>query len=155
MKERNKAVPAVYLVLQKGHDVLLMRRQGSGYYDGWYSIPAGHVEAGELPLDSVIRESEEELGIRMVKKDLKLVHTLYRTKSDESGDRADYFFVATQWGGEPSIREPKKCDDIKWFSLDGLPENTMHYVRDVLGYVRDGISYSEFGLDRIVKKSGA
>ena len=61
-RDRNKAVPASYLFLQKGDGILLMRRQNSGYYDGWYTVPAGHVEAGELPVDALLREAKEEIG---------------------------------------------------------------------------------------------
>lgn len=49
-----------------------MRRRGSGYYDGWYSVPAGHVEAGELPVDRLVREAREELGITLDKGDALL-----------------------------------------------------------------------------------
>jgi len=74
-KTRNQAVPAVYLILKKDNQILLMRRQGSGYYDGWYSVPAGHVESGELPIDALLRETKEELGIELDRDDVHLVHT--------------------------------------------------------------------------------
>ena len=61
--KRNKAVPASYLVLKKDGKILLTRRQGSGYYDGWYGLPAGHVEAGELPTECLIREAKEEIDV--------------------------------------------------------------------------------------------
>jgi len=149
MRDRNKAVPASYLILQQGNKILLMRRQGSGYYDGWYSVPAGHVEEGELLTDCLIRETKEELGIDLDKKDIRLVHTMYRTKHDETGDRADYFFLVTKWHGEPRICEPRKCDDIRWFSREALPENMMHHVREAVECVGKGVSYSELGRDRI------
>ncbi len=150
-KERNKAVPAVYLFLRKGDEILLMRRQGSGYYDGWYSVPAGHVEAGELPLEGLVRETAEELGIVIDPKDFKLVHTMYRTKHDETGDRADLFFLSTKWSGEIRIIESHKCDDIRWFPINTLPENMMHHVREALINSEKGIPYSEFGLDYFQK----
>ena len=150
-KERNKAVPAVYLFLRKGNEILLMRRQGSGYYDSWYSIPAGHVEAGELPLEGLVRETAEELGIVIDPKDAKLVHTMYRTKHDETGDRADLFFLSTKWSGEIKIMEPNKCDDIKWFPINALPKNVMHHVKEALIHSEKGIPYSEFGVSYIEK----
>lgn len=52
-KERPKAVPAVYLFMRNGNEILLMRRQNTGYFDGWYSVPSGHVEVGELPLQAL------------------------------------------------------------------------------------------------------
>ncbi len=147
---RSKAVPASYLILEKEGRILLMRRQNSGYYDGWYSVPAGHVEEGELPIDCLIRETEEEIGIKLEKENIKPAHAMYRTKHDETGDRADYFFVATKWDGEPVIAEPHKCDEMRWFPKDALPENLMHHVRDAIESIACGEVYSELGMDRIV-----
>jgi len=151
MPERNKAIPAAYLLLRRGNELLLMQRQGSGYYDGWYSVPAGHVEAGELPVDCLVRETKEELGIDVDKSDVRFAHAMYRTKHDETGDRADYFFTAAKWQGEPSIREASKCDDLRWFPIDALPENTMHHVQEAVEHIENGVAYSELGVDRIVK----
>ena len=150
-KERNKTVPASYLLLRRGNEILLMRRKGSGYYDGWYSVPAGHVEAGELPMNALIREIKEELSIVLDKDDIRLVHTMYRTKHDETGDRVDFFFAATRWAGEITNREPHKCDDIRWFAIDALPKNMMHHVKGAIENMESGIGYSELGLDRVVR----
>lgn len=147
MKERNKAVPASYLVMQRGNDVLLMRRQGSGYYDGWYSLPAGHVDAGELPIAAAIREAKEEIDIAIRPDDVSFLHATYRTKSDPTGDRADYFFAAKEWVGEPRICEPDKCDDLRWFPADALPEKTIPYIRQVLQNIQAGLPYAEIGTD--------
>jgi 8-oxo-dGTP diphosphatase len=147
MKERNKAVPAVYLFLRKGDGILLARRQGSGYYDAWYSVPAGHVEVEELPINGLIREVKEELDINIEPKEIKLVHTMYRAKNDETGDRVDLFFTSTKWTGVIKIAEPNKCDDIQWFSIHDLPENMMHHVKEALISSEKGIIYSELGSD--------
>ncbi len=76
---------------------------------------------------------------------------MYRTKHDETGDRADYFFVATKWQREPYICEPDKCDDIKWVSVAEPPNNMMHHVREAIKHIKGNQPYSEFGLDRVVK----
>ncbi len=146
MKLRNHAVPAVYLVMRKDNKILFMRRQGSGFYDGWYSLPAGHVEAGELPKVGLAREMEEELGIGIDVNALRLVHTLYRTKSDESGDRVDMFFDVPSWQGEPTIMEPHKCDDLQWCSMQELPDKVMPHVRRILEAIDRGETFSEFDL---------
>ncbi len=143
VKQRNRAVPAVYLIMRREQNVLLVRRQGSGYYDGWYSLPAGHVEAGELPVAALIRETQEELGLRLEQRDLVFAHALYRMKSDESGDRIDFFFLATTWKGEPTIQEPHKCDQLHWCPFEELPENTVPYVRQALESIRRGVYYAE------------
>lgn len=43
LDERHKVVPAVYAVFRDGDRLLLLRRANTGYYDGYYSLPAGHV----------------------------------------------------------------------------------------------------------------
>lgn len=143
MKERNKATPAVYLILRRGDELLLMRRQGSGYYDGWYSVPAGHLDAGELPTECLIRETQEELGIQLHAPDLKLEHVMYRTKHDDTGDRLDIFFSTKVWTGQPTIQEPHKCDDVRWFPLNALPEQMMHHVRCALKFIAEGKIFSQ------------
>lgn len=143
LKERNKATPAVYLFLRKGNKILLGRRQNSGYYDGWYSVPAGHVEAGELPIGGLIREMKEELDINVNPKDLCLVHTMYRAKHDKTGERFDLFFETKKWSGKIKINEPHKCDDLRWFPVKELPKNMMHHVKVALKNVEKGIIYSE------------
>jgi len=150
VKERNKAVSAVYLLLRKEDKILLMRRQNTGYYDGYYSVPAGHVEAGELPLSALARETKEEIGISIDQKNAELVHTMYRTKHDETGDRLDLFFIVEKWSGEIMNTEPHKCDDIQWFSITELPESMMHHVKYAIGQVEKGITFSELSLDEIV-----
>jgi 8-oxo-dGTP pyrophosphatase MutT (NUDIX family) len=92
-KERNKAVPAVYLIFMKDNKVLLGRRKNTTYYDDWYGVPAGHVEAGELPTSAGIREAKEEVGLIISPEDMSSAHILYRTAHDATGDRADYFFI--------------------------------------------------------------
>lgn len=143
MTERNKAVPAAYLILERGREILLGRRINTGYYDGWYTVPSGHIEAGELPRDGLAREALEEIGVTFDKSEARLVHTMYRTKHDQTGDRADYFFVVRNWQGEVRNCEPNKCDHLAWFSRDNLPSNFMHHVRLALQCYDRGERYSE------------
>ncbi|MDP2641206.1 MAG: NUDIX domain-containing protein [Candidatus Yanofskybacteria bacterium] len=146
-KDRNKAVPASYLVLRKDDEVLLARRFNTGYYDGHYSLPAGHVEAGELPLDALVREIQEEVGVRIESENLCLAHIMYRTKRDETGDRTDFFFTASKYEGEIENKEPHKCADLQWFPLAQLPESIIPHIKDVLLNIEKGIIYSELGLE--------
>lgn len=146
MKKRNKAVGAVYLFLLKENKILLMKRNNTGYYDGYYSVPAGHIEKAELPMRALIRETKEEIGIDINIKDIKLVHTMYRTKHDDTGDRLDLFFVAPNWIGEVQNCEPYKCDEIVWFDLDKLPPKMIHHVKCALIQYQSGINFSEYSV---------
>ena len=62
-KQRNKNIPASYIILFKDNKVLLQRRFNTGYEDGNYSIVAGHVDPGESFTKYIIRkEFYSELG---------------------------------------------------------------------------------------------
>ncbi len=153
MKTRNKAVPAVYILLEKDGKILLGRRCNTGYQDGNYQVPAGHVEEGELPTEAIIRETKEEVNVDLVLNDLELVHVGYRPKHDPSGDRVDLFFKAKKWRGEVKNMEPDKCEDLNWFSWDNLPENTVFHVREAFECIKKGIFYHEIGIN-VLKEKG-
>jgi ADP-ribose pyrophosphatase YjhB (NUDIX family) len=153
MKIRNKAVPAVYILLEQDEKILLGRRYNTGYEDGNYQVPAGHVEEGELPTEAIIREVKEEVNVDLASENLELIHVGYRPKHDPSGDRIDLFFKAKKWSGVVKNREPAKCDDLQWFSWDTLPENTVFHVLEAFEHIRKGIFYHEIGID-VLKEKG-
>jgi 8-oxo-dGTP diphosphatase len=147
MKTRNKSVPAAYLLIEKEGNILLARRYNTGYEDGKYQIPAGHIEEGELPTEALIREAKEEVGIDLTPSDFELVHISYRPKHDETGDRVDFFFKVKSWKGEIVNTEPEKCDELKWVSPSQLPENMTLHIRKAIENSQKGIFYNEIPLD--------
>lgn len=144
MKDRFKVIPAAYLLMVKEGEILLLRRFQTAYYDGCYSLPAGHVEENETCTDSIVREAHEEVGITLKKEDLRFAHILYRMHGIPAPyGRLDIFFTADKWVGEPKNMEPEKCDDIQWFPLGRLPENMVPEVRQAIESFQKGIFYSE------------
>ena len=144
MSERPKAVPAVYLILERDGKILLLLRKNVSYFPDHWGVPAGHVELDELPTKAMVREAEEEAGIRVQLEDLRLVHTMYRDKHDATGERVDFFFTAEQWEGEPVNGEPDKCADVEWFPKDQLPENLVPNQAYALESIRRGEVFSEY-----------
>lgn len=142
IKERFKLIPASHLFLIRNGGVLLLRRYNTGYEDGNYSVPAGHIDGSETATEAMAREAREEAGITINLVDLKVVHVMHR-KADEM--RVDIFFTAQNWMGEPVIQEPDKCDELKWFPLNNLPVNVIPYIKAALENYQAGILYSEFG----------
>lgn len=151
MKERNRAVPAVYIFLVNGNQILLGLRQNTGYQDGNWNVPSGHIEAGELPVQALIREAKEETGIDVKPEDLIFVHAAYRTRHDETGDRCDFFFVAREWTGDITNAEPHKCKEWRWFPVTALPENVTPHVRatidEVGAYMSKSKYFSQYSVD--------
>jgi 8-oxo-dGTP diphosphatase len=146
-------VPAAYVFLLRegapGTEVLLQLRQNTGYMDEhWAAAAAGHVEKGETAYDAARREALEELGVHDL--ELEFVTSMQRTQSGEPIDeRIDFFFTALRWSGEPRAMEPDKCADLRWCSLDALPDPVVPHERAVLEAVRTGrtTAYTTFGFD--------
>jgi len=133
---------AVHLFLLKGGEILLLRRYNTGYEDGNYSVPAGHLEGGETVKAAMIREAREEIGIEIALSDLEIVGVMHRLSNDE---RVDFFLAASSWQGEIENREPQRCDQLAWFSLEALPENLIPYVRQAIANYRRGRWFDSFG----------
>jgi len=143
--ERFTLRAAVYLILFKDGKTLLSRRYKTGWMDGKYSLIAGHLDGNETVFDTMIREAFEEAGIKVAKKDLKPIKVLHRNSGDQ--EYMDFFFLAEKWEGEPSIKEPDKCDDMSWFPINKLPKNTLPYIKNVIENYKDGVAFIESGWD--------
>ncbi len=141
--DRFKLISAVHLLLIKDNQILLLRRANTGYEDGNYSVPAGHVDGNEPLRAAMAREALEEARIVIRPEDLRFAHVMHRVKAD--GERMDFFFTADKWEGEPLNGEPHKCDDLRWFDLESIPENTIPYIRAAIGSFTKEEPFSEFG----------
>jgi len=131
-----------YVFFMRGNEILLARRQNTGYRDGEYGLPAGHIEENEFASKGAIREAQEEVGVSIDPENLIPAHLMHRQCDNHT--RTEFFFVAKTWKGDLTNTEPEKCDQISWFPIDKLPENTIPYIRTAIEKWRAGIFYSEF-----------
>ena len=122
--------------------LLQLRGPETTYMAGhWAAAAAGHVEAGESVLEAAVREAREELGVEVDPDALTPLCVMHRTDPGNPApieQRVDFFFTAREWAGEPSIREPGKCVDLRWVSLTELPEPTVPHERFVLDRLAAG-----------------
>lgn len=133
---------SVHLFLLRDDHVLLLRRFNTGYEDGNYSVVAGHLDGDEEVVDAIVREALEEAGIHIDRADLRVAGVMHRKSNDE---RVDFFVAAERWQGEIRNLEPTKCDELAWFPLNDLPENTIPYVRRALALLGDGCWFESYG----------
>lgn len=122
----------------------MIRRQNTGFADGLWSLPAGHVEKGESVKTAMIREAKEEINIDVLDKNLKLKHILHRKSNINT--YIDFFFLCTKWQGEPINNEPQKCSDIKWFDIEQLPTDIIQYIKEIILKKENGEILSILGL---------
>ena len=132
----------VHLLFFKEGKVLLSRRCRTGYMDGYYSVPAGHLEGEETVTRAAIREAREEVGLELDPAQIAFACVIHRSEGEE---RVDFFVRVNSWQGEPVNAEPAKCDDLRWCKVNALPENTVPYVRQGIHNALTGVTFSEFG----------
>ena len=139
---RTKFPVTVHLLFFREDQILLLRRFNTGFEDGNYSVPAGHLDGDEPVRIAGQREALEEVGVHIDIKDIVFANVMHRKSDDE---RVDLFVHITAWNGEPFNAEPDKCDELRWCYVDALPENTIPYVKQAIQNFRDGIVFEEFG----------
>ncbi len=142
MSERVAMKVAVHLFLIEDEKILLLRRYNTGYEDGKYSVCAGHIDGNEVYYDAMIREAKEEIGITICKENLVPIQVMHRKSIDE---RIDYFFLCTKWTGEITNMETDKCDELKWFDISDLPDNTITYVAYGIEQYLNNQYFTDFG----------
>lgn len=143
--ERHKIYGAVYLMLLNKDQILLSRRFNTGWQDGKYSLVAGHVDGDESFATALCREAKEEAGIEIAPRDVEFAQAVHRRDSSDAREYVDIYFAVTAWTGRIKNKEPEKCDELAWYSLDDLPENMVPAVRTVLVNYRKGVHYTELG----------
>jgi 8-oxo-dGTP diphosphatase len=138
---RAKFPVTVHLLFFRDDQILLLRRFNTGYADGQYSVPAGHLDGGETVTAAAAREAEEETGLRIDADNIAFSSVMHRLEGDE---RVDFFVHVRQWQGEPVNTEPDKCDELRWVNVNELPDNIIPYVRKAIQNHRAGIVFQEF-----------
>lgn len=112
------------LVLRRGDAMLMVRKRGTAAY----MLPGGKPEPGEAPIDTIIREVDEELGLPLASEDLEELGTFEAPAANE----ADHLVIGEVFihRGMPEgfdfdeIRPKAEIDSVAWFVPDALPEDS-------------------------------
>lgn len=99
----------------------------------------------ESAVTCMVRETEEETGLRIPQSDLSLLHVLDLLDPGSTIPRMGLFFAPSRWEGEPVVREPECCTEWCWWPLDALPEPIVEYTRVALEAISNGTFYVPMG----------
>jgi 8-oxo-dGTP pyrophosphatase MutT (NUDIX family) len=140
---------AVYIIFRNERDeILLIRRANTGWRDGEYTLPAGHVDAGETAVSACIHEAREEVSLEVSEKDLILRNvTQFQQVHSADENYINLFFECKKYLGIAKIGEPNKCDDLVWVKPEKLDEiPVIDSIKFSLEKVLDGEAFASWGL---------
>lgn len=120
-------------IILKDNQVLLFKRHNTPLFDNMWSNPGGTVEPSESLEHAVVREMKEEIGV-IVKVLRHLADYRYMEGQDLKGIFSGYFTEIVD--GTPRIVEPHKASDLRWFPVDGLPDDLAPYTKLYLDALR-------------------
>lgn len=105
---------AVGIIRNPQQEIFITQRAAASHMAGFWEFPGGKLEAGETPVQALIRELNEETGINA------LSPTLLKTIEHTFDDRIVtlYFFMVEEWEGEPFGREGQPMRWIKQSELN-------------------------------------
>ncbi|MFA6896701.1 MAG: NUDIX domain-containing protein [Patescibacteria group bacterium] len=120
----------VFALIKNGKGEILLTKAKSSEkrgkdYEGIWSMSGGTLEFGETCEEGLEREIMEELGINI--SDIKLLNYNDYIK-DEKHWLALNFSAQTK--EEARNMELEKNEEMKWFSLEDIPQNVSPYTKE-------------------------
>ncbi len=118
----HKAV-VVFILSEDNSKVLLQKRSATKrlWPNLWDITAGGHVLAGEFGYQSVIREAEEEIGVKLDKSSLEFIGatTSINLKGDIINKHFNEYYIAhSNVNLKDVVLQKEEVQDIKWFSKE-------------------------------------
>lgn len=123
-------VGATVAIIQNGQ-ILLTKRSD---FEVW-CLPGGHVDPGESPAQTAVREAKEEVGL-----DVRLTRQVgVYTRIGGDYDMHLHLFAAEVVGGTPTP-QPEEVLEIATFAPDALPEHMFWWHRPQVADALSGVT---------------
>jgi len=109
---------SVEAIIIKGSKVLMVRRNRDPYKGTWM-FPAGYIDFGEHPEETLAREIKEETGLKLKKA------TLWKVLQSEDDPRSPghfLFFYKVRVSGSKLKTDEEENQGIGWFDLRYPPK---------------------------------
>jgi len=100
-------------------EILIGKRKSN--LSPFYSIPGGHLEAGETFEEAAKKEVFEETGLIIDDPKVFCVTNNLRTFQQQDIHFVSVSLIATKFSGELINKEPEKCEFWRWYPIDKIP----------------------------------
>lgn len=110
------------LIINDKNQILLGLRAGHRGGAGTWGLIGGKARTGEPIEHTCIREIKEEVGLTVKEEDLQVIN-MFTTQSTPNYLFFQIGVIVKKYKGTPKNMEPDRCDEIRFFDLDKLPED--------------------------------
>jgi len=142
MEKTTKYHPKIGIgvIVLKDKRILLGKRKNS-HGDGSWSFPGGHLELWESFSDCALREVKEETGLDIdIINENPMAATNDIFKAEKKEDKfirgplhyITLYMKAAHIRGEPTVKEPDKCDEWNWCQWGKFPQPLFLPVQNLL-----------------------
>jgi 8-oxo-dGTP diphosphatase len=122
MGEYRNPVPSVDIILQKGSEILLVKRKNEPFKDH-LALPGGFVNEAESVESAAMREAFEEISLDIEPIDILGVYS--DPKRDPRKHVLTVVFVGTILNGMPNPRDDSS--EIEWVRLDDIQKKNLAF----------------------------
>jgi len=131
------------LLFYRDEEVLLLKRYNTGFEDGKWSVVAGRIDGEEDVVSAAIREAREEAGVEINPTEIEVVGVMHRKNIDS--EWIDFYLNVKSWKGHITNMEPHRCEELRWFNLNDLPDNLIPYIRKAIQKDHKQLWFESFG----------
>jgi 8-oxo-dGTP diphosphatase len=111
-----------------GYELLLIRRAHYPF-EGMWALPGGYVDMDETLEDAVVRELEEETGLKAVT--LRQLHAFSELNRDPRGRTVTVTFYGVAPTEGTQVQGGDDAAEAKWFSVQNLPPLAFDHIEAV------------------------
>jgi 8-oxo-dGTP diphosphatase len=122
MTEYKNPIPTVYVILQKGSEVLLIKRKNEPFKDH-LALPGGFVNQGEKVETAALREVSGETSLEIEPVDILGVYS--DPKRDPRRHILTVVFIGIILKGVPNPKDDSS--EIQWIQLDDIQKKDLAF----------------------------
>ena len=113
----------VGVIIRNNSGEILLGLRKNSHGDGEWALPGGKVDFGETLIETVEREVKEETGLSVSNVQLISVCDDRKFISSHNKHFISIGFVCNSASETPTVNEPEKCSEWRWFPISKLPQN--------------------------------
>lgn len=121
-------------VIEKDGKFLLVKEANKGVDTGKWNHPAGWIEVGESPIETVVKEMEEETGYKFTPTGVLGIYSLVREDLVRLGEEVHHPIKIIFTGTISQERKEDLADDVSeigWFTAEEIDKMDEQTLRDV------------------------